>query len=787
MREDDPEHLLSGEAFARANIHGVVESDFFDWVVAAEEGRALVRRILNHVRRFRLKEVRQDVLKILYEALIDRDERHGLGEYYTPDWLASKIVRRIVDSPAEQKVLDPACGSGTFLFHAVRRCMEDSLDAGVEKVRLAEHVCNHVAGMDIHPVAVTIARVTYLLALAPALIHREGSISIPVYLGDALQLSIRGGDMVEGRELVIEVPPPPAGAGNGGKKDGQGRDILSFPDTFCRDMALFDKIIAQMRQATESNWTKEQLKQALKRIVEQHYKRDINREEGFAIEDVGETYTVFDRLRREGRDTVWAYVARNLSRPLALSAAGGWANVLLGNPPWLAYRHMSKDLQKRFRSLARGERVYVGGKLATQNDLSALFVVRTTGLYLRPAGRLAFVMPLATLSRGQYEPFRSGSFTSVRIQFSEVWSMDSCLQPLFPVPSCVVFGLRRATARPLPEEVRAFCGQLPMRDAPEELADVHLKVQEDAPLPPARDYVGGSPYRDLFRDGATLYPRKLCLVERQQGSAILGTDTSRPLVGSWLSRQEKKPWKDAPAISASVEREFIRPVLLGESILPWRIFQVFEGVIPVDPADFAMLDAQRAANRGYTGLFDWLHQAEQIWEAHKSASTALSLAEQLDYYGKLTAQFPIAPLHVVYAKAGTLPAACLVRNADAVIDHMLYWFEPESEDEAFYLAALFNSEEVRRRVAHLQSRGQWGARHFDKVFFDLDIPRFNADDALMRNIASLAREAETLAAEVHIPQGKGFQVARRLVRDALREAGLAQALDARIAQLLDRR
>ncbi len=108
MREDDPKRLLSGEAFASAGINGAVESDFFDWVVADREGEALVRRIMNHVRRFRLSEVESDVLKILYESLIDREERHGLGEYYTPDWLAAKIVRRAVDRPLEQRVLDPA-------------------------------------------------------------------------------------------------------------------------------------------------------------------------------------------------------------------------------------------------------------------------------------------------------------------------------------------------------------------------------------------------------------------------------------------------------------------------------------------------------------------------------------------------------------------------------------------------------------------------------------------------------------------------------------------------------
>lgn len=34
LREDDPKHLLSGEAFRAAGIGGAMESDFFDWVVA---------------------------------------------------------------------------------------------------------------------------------------------------------------------------------------------------------------------------------------------------------------------------------------------------------------------------------------------------------------------------------------------------------------------------------------------------------------------------------------------------------------------------------------------------------------------------------------------------------------------------------------------------------------------------------------------------------------------------------------------------------------------------------
>src|SRR6185312_7761784 len=110
----------------------------------------------------------------------------------------------------------------------------------------------------------------------------------------------------------------------------------------------------------------------------------------------------------------------------------------VGNPPWVAYRYMSADLQKRFKELANGEGVYVGGRFGTHNDLSALFTVRAAHLYLRAAGRLAFVLPLAVLTRGQFEKFRAGRFTSSNIAWDEAWTMDDSVAPLFPVPSCVV-------------------------------------------------------------------------------------------------------------------------------------------------------------------------------------------------------------------------------------------------------------------------------------------------------------------------------------------------------------
>jgi hypothetical protein len=178
-----------------------------------------------------------------------------------------------------------------------------------------------------------------------------------------------------------------------------------------------------------------------------------------------------------------------------------------------------------------------------------------------------------------------------------------------------------------------------------------------------------------------------------------------------------------------------------------------------------------------------MRKAEAVWDAYKVAD--LSLAEQFDYYGKLGAQFPMPALRIVYAKAGNQPAACILRADPGVIDHKLYWAPIASESEARYLLAILNSETARARIESFQSRGLFGARDFDKVMFNLPIPRFDGKSKLHLDLAKAAAKAETLAAAVEMPEGVKFQRARKLVRDALTEDGVASRIDALVASLLD--
>ena len=161
------------------------------------------------------------------------------------------------------------------------------------------------------------------------------------------------------------------------------------------------------------------------------------------------------------------------------------------------------------------------------------------------------------------------------------------------------------------------------------------------------------------------------------------------------------------------------------------------------------------------------------------------LNQRWNYHNGLTNQFPVPALRVVYAKAGTQPAACIITDTNAVIDHKLYWARAVNLDEARYLTAVLNSETARERVEKYQSRGQWGARDFDKVIFNLPIPVYEHKRKAHRDLAAAAERAETVAAAVALPEGVKFQRARSIIRAALVKDGVAGEIDALVAGLLD--
>ncbi len=653
----DPRTILSGERLASIGVYGVVEADVFGWVAEVEGGDSFIRDLAHEVSELDWAAVQHDVLKALYESVIAAPIRKRLGEHYTPDWLAEIVTTTALPDPLESRVLDPACGSGTFVFHAARRCLAAADSAGHGVGKAIEELTRSVVGMDLHPVAVSLARVTYLLAigrerlLSPA----RGRIRVPIYLADAMR----------------------------------------WPSK------IHDGIAAPAEQ--------------------------------------------FD--------------------------------LLLGNPPWLAYRYMQPELQADFRRLSEAYRIWHGATVATHQDLSGLFALRTIESHLRDEGRFAFIMPSAALDRQHFRGFRSGHHDGpegqLRVAFGEPWDLRKLRPHFFPITACVVFGRRSAEANPLPDAGEIWSGRVPEHAS---WASVGDRIERRRGTTRAAVETERSPYHPRFRQGATIVPRVLFFVERAGDAPDVNDvdDVHHVSIRSVRSNYEKRPWKDLSPLAGVVEAELVYRVHLGETVLPYRVREPRLCVLPLD----------RAGNWQTERIQAWWLRTRELWAAHRT-NDRLSLEQQLDYHGKLTGQFPIPPKRIVYSASGMHLAAARVLDERAVIEHGLYWASVESDAEAHFLCAILNAASVTQLVRPLMAFGK-DERHIDKYVWSLPIPRFDPTNVEHVQLAALGAEAESTIAEIDI-EDTNFIIARKRIREFLQTSELGRRIDLVTTTLLEQR
>jgi len=93
--------------------------------------------------------------------------RKAGGVYYTPEYIVQYIVQNTIPKPNEKiKILDPACGSGSFLLVAYDYLLKFYEDIKARKLTLAERkkvLLDHIYGVDIDEQAVEVTKLSLLL------------------------------------------------------------------------------------------------------------------------------------------------------------------------------------------------------------------------------------------------------------------------------------------------------------------------------------------------------------------------------------------------------------------------------------------------------------------------------------------------------------------------------------------------------------------------------------------------------------------------------------------------
>ncbi|MFF8195935.1 N-6 DNA methylase [Streptomyces bobili] len=780
VRQIPPATLVLGQFFEQAEIRGVVESDFFGWLLEIPGGEDFVRVAARRLARFDWASVEHDVLKVLYESVIAPETRKKQGEYYTPDWLAEKMVSDVLTDPLNQRALDPSCGSGTFLFHAVRRYLKAAEAEGRPLRQVLDALPDHVAGIDLHPVAVSLARVTYLLAIGNDRLQspERGSIRVPVYLGDSVQWQQRT-DLFDHGHLVIRT----------GTGDTLYERELRFSERLLRDARTFDRLVNDLADRAASPNRQAGTRPSLASLF--NLLAIDNKDDQ---EQITDSFRILCELVDEGRNHIWSYYVRNLARPMWLSMAENRVDVLIGNPPWLSYRHMPGDMQNVFKDMSQSRSLWRGDEVATHQDLSGLFIARAVQQYLTEDGTFAFVVPNPVLDRPYWKGFRAGDYPDpnepVRVEFTGSWDLRRLRPHFFPRGSAVIFGRRISAAVgdaalhndpvPLPRATQRWTGKIPV--TAHDWADVQGWVTREAA---ELRYVGedliSSPYRTRFWQGATIVPRVLFFVEQQEAGP-LGLGGGRVRVRSARSSSEKKPWKELSDLEGVVEAQFVRPVLLGESVLPYRLLSPRKAVLPLEGGT-TLLHGEHDHIDRYPGLAKWWRRAEDLWLEHRS-SERLTLLERLEFHRGMSTQLPGTAMRVVYGASGMHVSAVLVDASEVIIEHGLYWGTVASREEGMYLCAILNTPALTEVVRPLMSYGK-DERHVDKTVWQLPIPRFDPTNPTHHRLAELgAAEAERIAA-LGLDETKNFVKLRQVVRSVIAVSPDAEELDYLVRLLLE--
>jgi len=795
LRETAKE-ILSGQFFEEQRIENLVEDDFFQWVHRAKAETILApvwERTVSQLETYDLAHLNQDVLKGIYQELVDPRDRHDLGEYYTPDWLCERVVAELLPAEGFVSILDPSCGSGSFLRAAITHLLASN-PQGSDAMRLGQ-VLENVVGIDIHPLAVIISRATYLLAIRSLVKGSKRPIQIPVYLADSLFLP------TEVRQYSIGDAPGFEIRFGGDRKVSIPEELVKRPEFFDPAITAASQIAVDHAEAgKESRKTLAAYLQKLAPQLVTHDKADS------MIDAIWKFTAELSDLIKRKQNSIWAFIVRNSYRPAMLRDR---FDFILGNPPWLSYRYIADpEYQAEIKKRAIDDYAIAPThqKLFTQMELATIFLAHTLSTFARIGGKLGFVMPLSVIAADQHQNLRSRQYKAP-IRLTSYWDLCA-VRPVFNVPSCVLFALKE-TQPPRPVQTYSlpaveWAGNLPQRDISWHEAELLLTATEAT----ARlIYLGSgdalstkkgrtfpnrpSEYDSRFHQGATILPRSFYFVSVGDMSGPIDPDRLYSVETDPDQAEDAKPPYDTVKMKGWVEGKFIFSTALSRHLLPFALLNPPAILLPCETegSSLTVLTADELRDRGHRECAKWMYEAESLWNAaRKQKAQRQTVYEWLDYHGKLTAQSLAHPYLVLYNAAGTNISAAVVDRHSLplpfVVEHKLYWAAFEAEEEVHYLAAILNSNVPNDEIKPFQSLGLMGERDIEKKVLELPIPVFDEKKPYHRKLAKLSAEAHVQASQFIAAATLPDSLAKKrgMVREAV--SGTIREINAIVEALL---
>jgi hypothetical protein len=745
--------LEDGGLFSRQGINNFLEGDFFAWYLSewdkamAQELRGLAKALASFDPRtpFLAPEQSRDLLKKLYQYLVPKKLRHDLGEFYTPDWLAEHLLNQLgYDGDLDKRLLDPACGSGTFLVLAIKRMKQwaEDHDPPIAPDLAARKILDNLCGFDLNPIAVIAARTNFLLALGE-LVRYVRPIEIPIYMCDSVLTPS------EYAELFKKGYRIPTGAGE-----------FEIPGEIVTSNQM-EKLAALLEQCARGDYSPREF---LNRV-----KRELAITLQATFDGLKALYEAIHKLEKQKRNGIWARWLKNAFAPLFK----GKFDFIAGNPPWINWESLSDQYRSATRKLwgkyglfsLKGHAARLGGG---KKDFSMLFTYAAVDNYLLDGGKLGFLITqtvFQTKGAGAgFRRFRVGTRLPLKVSLAEDLVSINPFEGASNWSGLVILTRGEHNSYPVEyirwgkgekgevspdlslEEALRSCDRTPMLARP---------VSPDDPCSPWQTFSKTSAALLSKISGNSPYKARAGITTWLDGMFWLRVIDKRPDGLVVVENMPELGKKDiGPRFKTSIESDLLYPFVRWEDIHQYSALSAHCILVTQDPKTRRGIDVAVLKSR-LPNTFAYLKRFERQLSTRSG---------YLKYFRPDTDPFysvynvgpeSFAPLKTVWKTMGPrIEAAVLEPMAHRALPRKVPFhkntvmFIPLTrDDEAHYLAAVLNSAALTFAAKSYSVKGGKGFGATNLLEY-VRIPKFLPKERVHTKLAELSQRAHDLASRL---------------------------------------
>ena len=739
-------------------VSNFFESHFMEWVTyTCSENNfdtKVINEILEVVNQFDLStyilkpEEIQDILQEVYMELIPAEMRHLMGEYFSPDWIVEHALDMVgYHGDIKKTLIDPTAGSGTFLTHSIKRIVNQA--GGKLSRDDIDKITHNIIGFDINPISVVSAKANYILALFSSCEDSvfddfADPVNIPIYIADSILAPVV---YTEESKLTLSINTS-IGKFQIPKFDDYAKasEFLKVLSNCIDDKCDFDDF-----------WNK-----AENRYVNSGYK-DV----------VEELFNRLYTLHRAGNDSFWPIILRNSFAPILI---GNKFDYVVGNPPWIAWKSMSKSYREGTLEIWKSYGIFEKNaydKKTTHDDFGMAVTYVAVDKYLKNNGSMVFLLPASFLkSTKGGEGFRKFSITRFgqNVPFAVSMVDDFSNVKLFTIPT-IAIKITKGTEMKYPMHTYRVWKQVGRKsslDSHAKWADVEKKLTSHVlsaqPVDGNDKQSSWLTLEDMDFANKVLDSSKKRFYSGRKGIEPAGAKgvylLKKPiksrdgllLIENCIERQRRKDFIKKGIHKEKVEETYVYPMLGGRNIAKWQVKSNEYMLVPHTAAyKYGVPVKELEKNAPKTS--EWLfYYHDELLASRKQNGKFFNANTQPYYRLDNVGEYTYAPYKVLWKEqTGSMSAVVVgsylesVPDADEnlfsedktiVVDSKVLMLGLENAEEAYYVCGIINAEDIVKVIDGYAISTNRGV----DVLKYLAIPEFDSHNQIHMEIVKYSKK-----------------------------------------------